>query len=145
MSHENRRKSNHSLSTSPRTQCITDQLFLSSLLLSGELYFAPPLSDSRLTLLFSCLGMNRLLVSSSQSSFSSNTKSLSFSKSQSHDLPSSSSLWASTDLFFLFRPFTGEIYAKRERARAAGKGNEVAVPSGSSSALRSSRRNGGEL
>ncbi|GAA5998423.1 hypothetical protein JCM5350_000684 [Sporobolomyces pararoseus] len=44
-------------------------------------------------------------------------------------------------------PFTGEIYAKRERERAAGKGKEQAVaPRGSSTAVRSSRRsNGGEL
>ncbi|GAA5831533.1 hypothetical protein JCM3766R1_001791 [Sporobolomyces carnicolor] len=38
-------------------------------------------------------------------------------------------------------PFTGEIYAKRERERAAGKGKQQAIaPSGASTAVRSSRR-----
>ncbi|GAA5869945.1 hypothetical protein JCM16303_001847 [Sporobolomyces ruberrimus] len=43
-------------------------------------------------------------------------------------------------------PFTGEIYAKRERERAAGKDKEGAVATrGSSTAVRSSRRSEGDL
>ncbi|GAA5909706.1 bifunctional phosphatidyl-N-methylethanolamine N-methyltransferase/phosphatidyl-N-dimethylethanolamine N-methyltransferase [Sporobolomyces salmoneus] len=39
-------------------------------------------------------------------------------------------------------PFTGEIYAKRERERAAGKGKQI-EPKGSSTAVRSTRRSTG--